>query len=477
MSHYDLVAAARQEMIERGFSPDFSRAEQRQLDGIDTPATPGGLRDLASLLWSSIDNDDSRDLDQIEWAERTRDGIRVLVGVADVDAELTKATPLDCHAQREATAVYAGVHTFPMLPEKLSTNLTSLNEDQDRAAIVIEMTVSAEGAISGGSIYRAMVRNRAQLAYNGAGAWLEGGEAPPKIAASTDLQAQLKLQDEAARALYEARHRLGALTFDRTESQPVFDNSHIKDITTRRTNRASHLIEDFMIAANEVMAQTLREAGVSSIRRIVREPERWPRIVDLARQRGENLPPEPDSGALNVFLMRQKQRDPDHYADISLAVLKLMGPGEYVVMRPGDPPLGHFGIAAHDYTHSTAPNRRFADLLTQRLLKARAAPAPYSDGELAAIARNCTLKEDAARKIRRDMDKRMAALAFHDRAGEIFSAVVTGVVPKGVFVRALHPPLEGRLMHGEHGLDVGDRLKVKLLSTDPWRGFIDFGRV
>jgi len=472
---FHLAAAARQEMIEQGFQPDFPAEAEQQLAGIHTRPDPS-LRDLTALLWSSIDNDDSRDLDQIEWAERVAGGIRVLVGVADVDSAVAKATPLDRHAAREATTVYAEVRTFPMLPERLSTDLTSLNEDQDRAAVVMEFVVAADGSVSAEAVYRAMVRNRAQLTYSGVGAWLEKTAGPPpKVAASPDLQAQLKLQDEAAGALREARHKLGALTFDRTEAQPVIADGNVREITTRQSNRATHLIEDFMIAANEVMARTLRAAGVSSIRRVVKAPERWPRMVELARQCGDALPPEPDSGALNAFLMRRKQADPVHYADLSLAMLKLMGPGEYVLLRPGDPEEGHFGLAAHDYTHSTAPNRRFADLLTQRLLKALPGK-PYADEELDGIARNCTLREDAARKVRRNMDKRMAAAALHDRVGQSFQAVVTGVTPKGVFVRVLGPPVEGRLMRGEQGLDVGDRLSVKLLATDPQRGFIDFGR-
>jgi exoribonuclease-2 len=477
MTHdeFNLAAAARQEMTDHGFQPDFPAEALQQLAGIH-PQPDHSLRDLTALLWSSIDNDDSRDLDQIEWAERTAAGIRVLVGVADVDTAVAKGTPIDRHAAREATTVYAEVLTFPMLPERLSTDLTSLNENQDRAAVVMEFVVAADGSVGAHRVYRAMVRNRAQLAYNAVGAWLEGTAAPPpKVAASRELQAQFKLQDEAARALREARHRLGALTFDRTEAMPMISNGNVTQITTRGSNRAAHLIEDFMIAANEVMAQTLSAAGVSSIRRIVKEPERWPRMVELALQLGEALPPEPDSGALNAFLMRRKQADPVHYPDLSLSILKLMGPGEYVLLRPGDPAEGHFGLAAHDYTHSTAPNRRFADLLTQRLLKGLPGK-PYSDAELDGIARNCTLKEDAARKVRRAMDKRMAAAALHDRIGQTFQAVVTGVTPKGVFVRVLGPPVEGRLMHGEQGLDVGDRLQVKLLSTDPQRGFIDFGR-
>jgi VacB/RNase II family 3'-5' exoribonuclease len=473
---FNLAAAARQEMLDHGFEPDLPPEAQKQLAGIH-PSPGQGLRNLTALLWSSIDNDDSRDLDQIEWAERTPGGIRVLVGVADVDSAVAKDTPLDRHAAREATTVYAAVRTFPMLPEQLSTDMTSLNENQDRAAVVMDFVVGPNGDVGARSVYRALVRNRAQLTYNAVGAWLEGTAAPPpKVAASPELQAQLKLQDEAAVALRGARDRLGALRFDRIEPEPVIQNGNVVEIRQRHSNRAAHLIEDFMIAANEVMARTLSDAGVSSIRRVVKEPERWQRMVDLARSVGDNLPSQPSSKALNDLLIRRKLADPVHYPDVSLTVLKLMGPGEYVLLRPGDPEEGHFGLAAHDYTHSTAPNRRFADLLTQRLLKALPAK-PYSDAELDAAARNCTEKEDAARKVRRSMDKRMAAAALHNRVGQTFSAVVTGVTPKGVFVRVLDPPVEGRLMHGEQGLDVGDRLKVKLLSTDPARGFIDFGKL
>jgi exoribonuclease-2 len=477
--NFHLAAAARQEMIDHGFEPDFPTDAEKQLAFLH--AEPDrSQRDLTGLLWSSIDNDESRDLDQIEWAERVPSGIRVLIGIADVDSLVAQSTPIDLHAQREATTVYAGIATFPMLPLRLSTDLTSLNEGQDRGASVVEMVVAADGGISSSAAYRAVVRNRAQLTYSGVGPWLETKAAPPaKVAASADLAAQLKLQDEAAQALREARHRLGALTFDRLEAQPIVVDGAVRDIQARAANRASQLIEDFMIAANEVMARTLRDAGAASIRRVVKAPERWPRIVELAAQYGDKLPPEPDSAALNAFLLRRKQADAVHYADVSLAVLKLMGPGEYVAMRPGDSPEGHFGLAAHDYTHSTAPNRRFADLVTERLLKALSAGAkqPYTNEELDAIAQNCTLKEDAARKVERAMNKRLAAAALAHRVGQCFSAVVTGVTPKGVFVRIFDPPVEGRVMRGEQGLDVGARLHVKLLSTDPNRGFIDFARV
>ena len=475
--NFDLRAAARQEMIERGFLPDFPRDVQQQAAQL-RGCPPQSGQDLRSLLWSSIDNDDSRDLDQIEWAERTGDGIRILVAIADVDACVPKSSPIDNFAAGQATSVYTGIRTFPMLPERLSTDLTSLAEGQDRAAIVIDLVVGADGLFRSGRIYPALVRNGAQLTYSTIGPWLEGTAPPPsKVVSSSDLQAQLKLQDEAAQRLRDARHRLGALNFERLEAEPVITDGRVSGLAVRRSNRAARLIEDFMIAANEVMAQSLREAGASSIRRIVKQPERWPRIVELAHQHGEQLPPSPDAAALNGFLTRLRDRDPEHYPDISLSMLKLMGPGEYVLARPGDPEQGHFGLAAHDYTHSTAPNRRFADLVTQRLVKALPAGtnSVYADEELDRIARNCTLKEDAARKVERAMHKRIAAVAIQNRVGESFAAMVTGVTTKGVFVRTLDPPVEGRLMQGERGVDVGDRIRVTLLSADPRRGFIDFG--
>jgi VacB/RNase II family 3'-5' exoribonuclease len=475
---FDLVAAARREMIDRGFEPDMPEAAAEQARDL-TPHRENGIPDLTGLLWSSIDNDESRDLDQIEWAERTGTGTRVRVGIADVDALVERDSPIDRHARIETTTVYTGVRTFPMLPDRLSTGLTSLNEGEVRPAIIIEMIVQPDGAIGDTRVYRALVRNRAQLTYSGVGPWLEdAAPPPPKVAASPELQQQLRLQNEAAHSLRDARGRLGALTFDRQEARPILENGHVKGIEARRANRASRLIEDFMIAANEVMARTLRAGGVTAIRRVVKAPERWDRIVELARQYGVQLSREPDTAALNAFLVGRKRADPDRYADVSLAVLKLMGPGEYVAARPRDEQDGHFGLAANDYTHSTAPNRRFADLVTQRLLKALAvdAPRPYADSELAAIARECTLKEDAARKVQRDMAKRIAAVAVQDRIGEEFDALVTGVTRKGVFVRVSDPPLEGRLMRGEEGLDVGDRVHVKLIHADPNQGFIDFSR-
>ncbi len=477
---FDLAAAARQEMIDHGFDPDFPKGADQQIAQIRTRRPDPNVRDLRGLLWSSIDNDTSRDLDQIEAAERSGDGILVRVAIADVDFAVDLRTPIDRHAAGQTTSVYTGVRTFSMLPEELSTDLTSLNEAEDRMAVVIEYTVAVDGSIDAPSIYRALVRNRAQLAYNATGAWLESGaEAPPKIAASPELQAQLKLQDEAAERLCMARHKIGALDFDRVEAEPVFSDGQVEDLAIRKRNRATRLIEDFMIAANHVMAQTLSCAGVSSIRRVVQTPERWPRMVALAAERGYQLPAQPDSGALNAVLRSVQQKDPDHYPDISLTIIKLMGPGEYVVARKGADAPGHFALAVHDYTHSTAPNRRFADMVTQRLIKAVLAEngVPYNDGELDAIARNCTQKEDAARKVERKMGKRIAALALRSRLGQIFRGVVTGNTPKGVFVRIDAPPAEGMLVRGEHGADVGDVLRVKLVGADPQRGYIDFARV
>jgi exoribonuclease-2 len=482
--HYDLAALARQEMIDRGFTPDFPPEVVRQVAALRANvaalAPDPAVRDLRSLLWSSIDNDTSRDLDQIEVAERLPNGaIRIRVGIADVDRDVPKDSPIDLHAAANCTTVYTGVKIFPMLPDDLSTDLTSLNEHADRPSVVVELTVAADGSVQDGTAYRAVTRNAAQLAYSSVGPWLEGsGAAPAKVAASADLQAQLRLQDEAAQNLRERRHKLGALDLDRAEIEAVMTDGKVTGIAPRFRNRASQLIEDFMVAANGVIARLLRDHQIASIRRVVKIPERWDRIVELAARTGDILPGDPDSGALNQYLLKRRTEDPTHYADLSLAVVKLMGPGEYVLERPGDAAVGHFALAVQDYTHSTAPNRRFADLVTQRLVKGVLAtkPSPYGEAELDGVARNCTLREDAERKVERAMAKRIAAVAMHDRIGEVFAAVVTGASAKGTYVRALSPLVEGRLMRGDQGLDVGDQIRVKLLNTDPARGFIDFAR-
>ncbi len=480
-AHFNLVAAAHASMLEHGFQPDFPAGAAAQLAAIQAhPELPAaqGAQDLRKLLWSSIDNDTSKDLDQIEWAEQLADGrIRVLVGVADVDARVSLGTVLDGHAKSETTSVYTGVRVFPMLPAELSEGITSLNENQDRVAHVIEFSVDAAGAASDGKVFAALVRNRAQLAYNGVGAWLEGrGPAPAKVAANAELAAQLKLQDAAAQRMMGRRFQHGALDLETVETRPVMLADQAVDIARLEKNRATSLIEEFMVAANGVVARTFEQAGVASIRRIVRVPKRWDRIVEVAQALGTTLPAEPDSKSLNDFLLAQKQKDPDHFPDHSLTEVKLMGPGEYVLVKPNEPSPGHFGLAVQDYTHSTAPNRRFPDIVTQRLVKAFLAhkPQPYSEDDLNAIAVHCTLMEDNARKVERDMQKRIAAVVLRPRIGQSFPAIVTGVNKYGTFVRTLDPHVEGMVVQGGKGLDVGDKVTAKLISTDPQRGFIDF---
>ena len=478
---FNLVAAAHASMIEHGFHPEFPAGAAAQLAAIEAhpelPAAPGA-QDLRGLLWSSIDNDTSKDLDQIEWAEQLPDGrIRVLVGVADVDVRVGLGTVLDGHAKSETTSVYTGVTVFPMLPAELSEGITSLNENQDRVAHVIEFSVDPAGSASNGKVYAAIVRNRAQLAYNAVGAWLEGrGPAPAKVAASADLAAQLKLQDAAAQRMVGGRFQHGALDLETLETRPLLQAGKAVDIVKLEKNRATSLIEEFMVAANGVAARTFEDAGVASIRRIVRIPKRWDRMVEVAQGLGTTLPAEPDSKALNDFLLAQKQKDPDHFPDLSLTMIKLMGPGEYVLVKPNEPSPGHFGLAVQDYTHSTAPNRRFPDIVTQRLMKALIAKSaqPYSEDDLNAIAVHCTLMEDNSRKVERDMQKRIAAVVLHPRIGQSFPAIVTGVNKYGTFVRTLNPYVDGMVVQGGKGLDVGDKVTAKLISTDPQRGFIDF---
>jgi VacB/RNase II family 3'-5' exoribonuclease len=483
LSHLDLQATAKQIMQQYGFEPDFPPQVPQQLAQLKTNppqiAASGNIRDLRSLLWSSIDNDTSRDLDQIEVADRSSNGdVKIMIGIADVDAFVAKQTSIDQHAARETTTVYAGVRNFPMLPEELSTGLSSLLENQDCLSVVVEFVVDSTGGLKSNDVYRALVRNKAQLQYNSVGAWLEGkSAAPPKVAASSDLQAQLKLQDEVAQRLKDQRFQHGALNLQTDEVHPLVLNDQVIDVVSQQKNRATELIEDFMVAANGVVARLLEK--VSSLRRIVRTPKRWDRIVQLAEAKGEKLPTQPDSKALNDFLLRRKAADPDHFADLSLAVIKLIGPGEYVLERAGDVAPGHFGLAVQDYTHSTAPNRRFADVVTQRQVKAMLAGQrnPYSDGELTSIAANCTQKEDAAKKVEREMSKRLAAVAMRHRIGELFDAIVTGATDHGTFVRVLQPHIEGLLVQGDKGLDVGDKLRVKLIRTDVQKGYIDFARV
>ena len=482
MTSIDLREAARKEMVREGFEPSFPADVLREVEAISASATRAGgeVRDLRTLSWSSIDNPESRDLDQVEFAERLANGdTRVLVGIADVDSLVPAGSATDRHAGHNTTSVYCGVTVFPMLPEKLSTGLTSLNEQVDRLAVVIEFVVASDGTIRSREVYRALLRNTAQLDYPGVGGWLEGrSPAPAKVAASAALTEQLRMQDQVAQALRTQRQLAGALELETIEATPKTENGKVTDLELHRKNRGTDLIEDFMIAANVTMATFLTGKGSSSIRRIVKVPERWDRIVALALTVGEKLPPAPDSPALAQFLIRRRAADPDHFPDLSLAVVKLMGPGEYALERPGQPSQGHFGLAVQDYSHSTAPNRRYADLVTQRLLKAVVAgntPA-YGDDVLTAIAARCTLMEDAARKVERAVRKQAAAELLAGRIGQSFEAIVTGASPKGTFVRTLQPPAEGMVVRGQQGMDVGDRVTVRLVDTNPARGFIDFAR-
>ena len=475
----DLVAIARRSMTEHGFTPDYAPDALRQLTEAPPPDDQTGIRDCTSLLWSSIDNVESRDLDQIEVAEALEGGdIRVLVGIADVDSVVRAGTPIDRHAAENTASVYTGVHVFAMLPEELSTDRTSLNEGAVREAIVIDYVVKASGELGPFDVYRARVKNQAKLAYDSVGAWLEGGAPPPRVAQEQALQEQLRLQDEAAQRLRRRRYENGALDLETIEAHALTKNGQVVGLELTKKSRARELIEDFMIAANGVMARFLEAHRVSSIRRVVKSPERWLRIVELAKQHGATLPQEANSRALAKFLEDEHKEHPDSFADLSLAVVKLMGPGEYALERAGAEHVGHFGLAVHDYTHSTAPNRRFADLVTQRLLKGVLAKKPqaYDDAALAVIATRCTEKENDARKVERFMRKVAAATLLNTQIGASFDAIVTGATPKGVFVRTITPPAEGRVVKGERGLDVGDHVRVTLVATEPTKGFIDFVR-
>lgn len=475
---FDLHAFADAAMREHGFIPDVPAAVAAEADALQGPREPAGVavRDLRALAWSSIDNDSSRDLDQLEVVEPLGDGtVRLRVAIADVATTVPAGSETDRFAAANATSVYTGVVTFPMLPERLSTDLTSLGQDADRPAMVIECTVGPDGETRAHTVYLAHVVNHAKLAYGSVGAWLDGHGTLPE-AATPAIQAQLRQQDEVARWLRAARGRAGALALETVEVQPVVRADRSVDVQVVQRTRASLLIEDFMIAANVAIARFLDAHGSPSIRRIVREPRRWSRIVALAAGYGATLPAEPSSAALEAFLVTRRAADPARFAELSLAVVKLIGPGEYALHVPGAPDVGHFGLATHDYAHATAPNRRYGDLVTQRLVLAvlGGAPVPYGDDELARIAAHCTAREDAARAVERVVRKAAAAVAMQGRVGETFTAIVSGVTPRGTFVHLLHPPVEGRVMRGEGGLDVGDRVRVRLLGTDPARGFVDF---
>jgi exoribonuclease-2 len=476
----ELQRIAHEAMLQRGLLPDFSSAVIAQTDHITQAAAASGaaVRDLRDLLWASIDNDDSGDLDQISVAEPVAGGaVKLLVAIADVDALVRKDSAIDGHAWTNTTSVYTAAEIFPMLPQKLSTDLTSLGEGRERLAIVIEMVVAADGTVTASDIFRAAVVNHAKLAYNGVAAWLEGGgPAPSRVVAVPGLDAQLRIQDRVAQALKRVRHEHGALRLDTLEVRAVFDDGALADLLPDEKNRAKELIEDFMIAANGVTARYLEAKGLPSLRRVLRTPKRWDRIVALAAESGDRLPLTPDPAALDAFLGKCRDRDPARFPDISLSVIKLLGSGEYALDVPGQPSEGHFGLAVKNYTHSTAPNRRFPDLIAQRLLKAALTgqPSPYTNEELTTLARHCTDQEDNAAKVERQVAKSAAALLLSSRIGARFDAIVTGASEKGTWVRISGPTTEGRVIRGLEGLDVGDRVRVQLVHTDVARGFIDF---
>jgi exoribonuclease-2 len=469
-------------MLDRGLLPDFSQLALAELDKIKAALIQpdGAARDLRALAWCSIDNDDSRDLDQLTVAEEKEGGaIKVLVAIADVDSIVRKNSAIDDHARHNTCSVYTAAQIFPMLPEKLSNDLTSLNLGADRRAIVIEMVIADDGTLTGSDLYRGIVRNQAKLAYNAVAGWLEqGGPMPPEIAAVDGLAENIRLQDRTAQKLKTLRHVNGALEFETLETHPVFDGNVLKGLETERTNRAKSIIEDFMIAANGVTARFLASKQAPSIRRVVRTPKRWDRIVELAALHNFTLPQGPDSKALEEFLTKAKAADPVRFPDLSLSVIKLLGPGEYVVELPGRVASGHFGLAVKDYAHSTAPNRRFPDIITQRLLKAAidGQSSSYAVDELEALAKHCTEMEDAVKKVERQLVKSAAAMLLEKRIGEQFDAIVTGASDKGTWVRIFDPPVEGKLMNGSKGLDVGVRLRVQLVSTNVEQGFIDFAK-
>jgi VacB/RNase II family 3'-5' exoribonuclease len=477
-----LLRVARQEMLQRGLEPDFPAPALAEAERLVAPGGPfaAEVRDLRDLAWCSIDNDDSRDLDQLTVASTLPGGgVKVLVAVADVSILVAAGSAVDTHAVANTTSIYTPPQNFPMLPERLSTDLTSLNPGEDRLAMVVETAVDGEGGSGSSSVYRAVVRNQAQLTYSGVGAWLEGrGEMPAEAGVVPGLADGLRLQDQAAQRLKTYRHEHGALELETIEVRARFDGDAVSGLLAEERNRAKEIIEDFMIAANGAIARFLDAHGFPVMRRVVRSPERWQRIVDIAVDYGDRLPAEPDAKALHEFLVRRRTADPLRFPDLSLSVIKLLGRGEYVASFPGAEVTGHFGLAVNDYTHSTAPNRRYPDLITQRMLKAALAgqPVPYPREQLETLAAHCTRKEDDAKKVERLLRKAAAACLLDGQIGREFDGLVTGASPKGTWVRIFDPPVEGRVERGSQGLEVGDRVRVKLIHTDPERGFIDFAR-
>jgi len=482
-SRKDIARIATQAMLERGLEPEFSKAVIQQLEKIDSPGEDldPNIFDLTDLLWCSLDNDDSMDLDQLTVAEVLKNGlVKIYVAIADVDSVVKKDTPIDEHARINAASIYTSARIFPMLPEKLSTNLTSLNPDEDRLAIVVEMVIDKDGYLTAPQIYRAKVRNKAKLAYDAISDWIDGKIPPPEALSKVKGMAeQIEIQDKTAQIIRKRRHAQGSLEFEIFEPKAIFNGEQVVGIVQQVQNRGRQLIEEFMIATNECTSKFLAAQGHSSLRRVVRSPENWMRIVELAKKFGETLPNQPNSKALSLFLAKQHKADPIRFPDLSLVIVKLMGSGEYVVERPNSEPVGHFGLAVRDYTHSTAPNRRYPDLITLRMIKSAlqdTVPA-YSDADLDLLAEHCSRQEDAARKVERRVRKSEAALVLSSHINQTFDAIVTGKSITATWVRIFDMPVEGLLSDGMPDLHVGRKLRVKLVSTNVEKGFIDFVQV
>lgn len=478
----NLNAIAHDAMLEKGFIPDYSPEILHDLDLMTEPHFPlpnVEARDLRHLLWFSLDNDNSKDLDQLTYAESLpQNKYKIYIAIANVDLLVKKNTPIDLRAAKNTTSVYTPTKTFPMLPEKLSTNLTSLNPGQDRLAIIFEGIISSDGSLEKGEIYQAYVHNFAKLAYNSVADWLDGKIAAPQaIAAVNGMAAQVQLQDSITKLLEALRHKYGALSVETIEPLPIISDEGVPiDIEAVAKNRATSLIENFMIIANMISAQYADKLNLLSLRRVVIVPKRWDKIVAVAAEHGTTLPNTPDAPSLEQFIMKQKKENPLTFPDLSLIIIKLLGRGEYRVAIPGKPNPGHFGLALRDYSHSTAPNRRYPDLITQRLLLAALTnkPQPYTQSELETLAEQCTTKEDDADRIERRLKKCASAIVLSSSIGKNFDAIVTGAGDKGTWVRIITPPIEGKLVKGTEGVDVGDQIKVKLIHTDPKAGFIDF---
>ncbi len=481
--YVDLSELAKETMLEYHLVPDFSLAVINELKTIQAPAclSATDIKDLRHLLWFSLDNDDSRDLDQLTYAERINGkGYRIYIAIADVDSLVKKNSPIDMHAEQNTTSVYTPTKIFPMLPEKLSTNFTSLNENEDRLAIIVQNEIDEKGELSHFSLYRGYVRNQAKLAYNSISAWLDGlGEPPPLLKSSENLKQQIQLQDQIASILRQNRQKRGALTLQTIESYAVFKENIIIDLKPLAKNRGRNLIEDFMISANQATALFLKNNQLPSLRRIVRSPKRWDRIIAIAKERGFVLPENPDSVTLDRFLRQQYLLDPLRFPDLSLTIIKLLGSGEYVVEFPDQDPIGHFGLAVKNYTHSSAPNRRFPDLITQRLIKGilSNASSPYTIDELEKLAKQCTEKEDLAEKVERKMRKSAACVLLASKINQEFEALVTGSSISGTWVRILSPPADGKLIQGYEHIDIGDKIRVKLVHVSIEKGFIDFIKI